>query len=100
MGVPLNISKEFGVKIHLMHCRKFNCTFDRVITSKHISGQLPTRTISHHAGTGPDEWFYWLVVVLVGSCPSGDSPRDHDPGGQYLGFIFIQWAIVPSGELS
>ena len=43
----------------------------------YVSGQLPTRTIPHHVDIGPDEWFYWLEVVLVGSCP-----RDHDPGGQ------------------
>ena len=36
-----------------------------------ISGQLPNRTIPHRVGIGPDEWF-WLVVVLVGSCPSGE----------------------------
>ena len=32
---------------------------------------------------------YRLVVVLVGS-----SPRDSGPGGQKLGFIFIQWGVV------
>ena len=37
----------------------------------------PPRTILHSVGIGPDEWFYWLVVVLVGSCP-----RDSGPGGQ------------------
>ena len=47
-----------------------------------VSGQLPTRTIPHHVDIphvdsphvdiGPDEWFYSLVVVLVGSCPSGE----------------------------
>ena len=30
-------------------------------------GQFPTRT-----GFGPDEWFYSMVVVLVGSCPGGE----------------------------
>ena len=31
------------------------------------------RTILHRTGICPDdEWFYWLVVVLVGSCPSGE----------------------------
>ena len=34
------------------------------------------QTILHHIGIGPDEWFYWLVLVLVGSCP-----RDRCPGG-------------------
>ena len=28
----------------------------------------------------------------------GSSPRDCGPGGQYLGFIFIEWGIVPSEE--
>ena len=42
-----------------------------------VSGQLPTRTIPHHTGNGPDEWFDWLVVVLVGSCP-----RDRGPCGK------------------
>ena len=37
-----------------------------------VSGQLLTRTIPHRAGTGPHEWFHWLVVLLVGSCPSGE----------------------------
>ena len=37
-----------------------------------ISGQLPTRTIPHRTGIGPDEWFYSVVVVLVGSCPDGE----------------------------
>ena len=37
-----------------------------------VSGQLPTRTIPHPTGIGPDGWFYWLVVVLVGSCSSGE----------------------------
>ena len=23
-------------------------------------------------GSCPDEWFYWLVVVLVGRCPGGE----------------------------
>ena len=29
----------------------------------------------------------------------GSSPRDHGPGRQYLGFIFIQWGVVlePAG---
>ena len=67
----------------------------------HVSGQLPTRTIPHRTGFGPDEWFYSVVVVLVGSCPMvGNSPRDSGPSGQWLGFIFIRWGIVLSGELS
>ena len=55
----------------------------------------PPRQFPHHTGIGPDEWLYWLVMVLVGS-----SPRDNGPGGQYLGFIFIPWGIFPCGELS
>ena len=35
-----------------------------------VSGQLPRRTIPHRTGFGPDpQWFYSVVVVLVGSCP-------------------------------
>ena len=64
------------------------------------SGQLPTRTILHHTGIGPDEWFYSVVVVLVGVVLVGNSPRDRGPGGQWLGFILIQWGIVLGGELS
>ena len=30
----------------------------------------------------------------------GNSSRDLGPGGQWLGFIFIWWGIVLSGELS
>ena len=32
------------------------------------------QTIPHHTGIGPDEWFYWLGVVMVESCPSGKLP--------------------------
>ena len=53
-------------------------------------GQFPTIQVF-----GPDIWFYLFVVVLVGSCP-----RENGPGGQKLGFIFILWGLVPSGELS
>ena len=60
-----------------------------------VSGQLPTRTIPHCTGIGPDEWFYSVVVVLV-----GNSPNDHGPVGQWLGYIFIQWGIVLGRELS
>ena len=48
-----------------------------------VSRQLPTRTIPHRTGIRPDKWFDCLVVVLEGS-----SPRDSDPSGQKLGFIF------------
>ena len=51
-----------------------------------VSGQLPTRTIPHGTGIGPDNWLYQLVVVLVGSCP-----RDRGAGGQHLTFICICW---------
>ena len=37
-----------------------------------VSRQLTTRTIPHHVDIGSDEWFYWLVLVIVGSCPSGE----------------------------
>ena len=30
------------------------------------------RPIPHRTGFGPDEWFYSVVVVLVGSCPGGE----------------------------
>ena len=39
-----------------------------------VSGQLPMhQDNSHHVhvGMGYDEWLYWLLVVLVGSCPIG-----------------------------
>ena len=39
---------------------------------RYVFGQLPRRTISHRTGFGPDEWFYSVVVVLVGSCPGGE----------------------------
>ena len=64
------------------------------------SGQLPTRKLSHRTGIGPDEWIYWFAVVLVGSYTYGELSRDSGPCGQHLGFIFIRWGIVPSGELS
>ena len=33
-----------------------------------VSGQLSIRTIPHRtSGIGPNEWFYWMVVVPVGS---------------------------------
>ena len=59
-------------------------------------GQFPTVQTC----IGPNEWVYWLVVVLVGVVLVARSPRDHGPGGQQLGFIFIRWGIVPRGELS
>ena len=61
-----------------------------------VSGQLPRRTIPHRTGFGPEEWFYSVVVVLVGSW--GNSPRDCGPGGQWLGFMFIWWGIVLMGS--
>ena len=40
----------------------------------------PTRKICHRTGIGPNERFCWLVVVLVGSSPSGEyGPRDCGP---------------------
>ena len=50
-----------------------------------ISGQLPTRTYSHCVGIGPDEWFYWLIVIWGGGggvVLAGSGPRDCAPGGQ------------------
>ena len=47
-----------------------------------VSGQLPTRTIPHHAYIGPDEWFYQLILVWWGVVLVGSSPRDRGPGGQ------------------
>ena len=58
-----------------------------------VSGQLPTRTIPHHTGIGPDEWFNFVVEVLV-----GNSPMDRGPGGQYMSFIFFGGG--GGGELS
>ena len=66
--------------------RKWTRTFgyDLLAWSKHaktfatialltVSGQLPTRTIpTVQVLIGPHEWFYSVVVVLVGSCPGGD----------------------------
>ena len=43
-----------------------------ILSARTVSGQLPRRTIPHRTGFGPDEWFYSVVVVLVGSCPGGE----------------------------
>ena len=51
------------------------------------------RIISHRTGIGPNDLFYCLVVVLVGS-----GPMDCGPGGQKLGFIFIRWGVAPVGS--
>ena len=59
------------------HCKFIACK------KKKVYGKCCNRTfelhvtphqdnIPHHTGIGPDEWFYWLEVVLVGSCPSGE----------------------------
>ena len=85
---PLLIIFYFSDFVCIVHNKNF------------VSGQLPTRTIPHHTGIGPNEWFYWLVVVLVGSCLSGELSRDRGPGGQLqLSFIFIQWGIVLEPKL-
>ena len=55
-----------------------------------VSGQLPTRTIPHRTGIGPDEWFYSVVVVLVGIVLAVNSPRDHAPNCN-------GWALFVSG---
>ena len=62
-------------------------TFFSGISVKHIaqlpiSGQLPTRTMPHHVDIGPDEWFYYLIVVWWGVVLVGSSPGDCGPGGQ------------------
>ena len=36
----------------------------------------------HRIGIGPDEWFYWLVVVRVGWWVLRNYPTDRGPGGQ------------------
>ena len=43
------------------------------------SGQLSTRTIPIIQVLVLMSFFYWLVVVLVGSCPT---PRDYCPSGK------------------
>ena len=66
-----------------------------------VSGQLPTRAISHHVDTGPHEWFdqlilvWWGVVqglvVLVGNrwalSPVGSSCRT----GKFYYYSYLQW---------
>ena len=51
-----------------------------------VSGQLSTKSIPRRTGIGPDEWFYWLVVVLVGHCPSGSAPDDNS----WALFLFVE----------
>ena len=68
-----NIESSFFFFSHELFCIR-TVAHSILIT---VSGQLPTRTVPHHTGIGPDEWFYWMLVVLVGSCP-----RDGGPGGQ------------------
>ena len=48
--------------VNLSHC------YTRIRTTPHQYISPP----AHHTGIGPDEWIYWLVVVLVGSHPSGE----------------------------
>ena len=71
--------------------RKFNQDIGKI-----VSGQLPTWTIPHHT-IGPNGWFYWLVVVLVGSCHSGH-------WGGVLGIMVLvggSWALFfPNGAFS
>ena len=56
-----------------------------------VSGKLHTRTITHHIGIGPGEWFYWLVVKLSwwGVVQVGSGPRVCSNGGRLLGCIGI-----------
>ena len=46
-------------------------------SSPHPQLQKNHKEIDTSVGIGPDEWFYWFVVVLVENCP-----RDHGPDGQ------------------
>ena len=56
-----------------LHCKSLNNQKRQVVHNlQGISRQLPRRTIPHRTGFGPDEWFYSVVVVLVGSCPGGE----------------------------
>ena len=48
-----------------------------------VSGQLVTMTIPQRTSIGSDEWFYSVIMVLVGSCPGGNSPI---------------WIVVPVGN--
>ena len=92
----------------------------RIRTTRPLVGQF-SRTVQC---IGHDEWFYSVVVILVGSCPGGElvlgivgplgngwalflsggelslvgsCPRDRGPGGQWLGLIFIRSGIVLGG---
>ena len=49
---------------------EIQCNISAIISL--VSGQLPTRTVPHHVDIGPDDWVYSLVMVLVGSCLSGE----------------------------
>ena len=59
----------------MKHCNIFHCCwivdiFKWIhVYEKHHIVTTPHQDNSHHTGIGPDEWFYWSVVVLVGSCP-------------------------------
>ena len=59
--------------------------------------QLPTRTIPRRMGSGPDELIYWVVVVLVGSCPR-DQMVLVGNSWAYLAFIFIRWKLSTVGS--
>ena len=51
----------------------------------------------HRIGLGPDEWFYWLLVVLVGSYPNVEWSK----GSWSSWALFLSGGgIVPSGELT
>ena len=66
--VPSEHKQEYKTRITLLK----TCFDGKTYILRIISAQLPTRTIPHHTGIGPDEWFYSMVVVLVGSCPGGE----------------------------
>ena len=66
----------------------------------HVSGQLPTRTISHRTCISPDEWFYWFVVVLVGRYPSGELSKGLWSRWAIDGFYFYPMGNCPRTALT
>ena len=54
-------------------------------------------TIPHRTGFGPEEWFYSVVVVLVGSCPGGELWSWYAMVGLYFflsGGELSSWEVV------
>ena len=62
-------------------------------TLSSISGQLPTRTLPHLTCIGPHECLYSVVVVQVGRCPGGNSPRKR----AIMVLVGNGWALFLSG---